>query len=56
MHQFPISNVFIKDAAGEQTNDEMGCPYYDSLKERLLSGVLLYQKRFDGSGAEAGMG
>ena len=42
--RIPISNVFIKDAAGEQTNDEMGCPYYDSLKERLLSGVLLYQK------------
>jgi hypothetical protein len=42
--RIPISNIFIRGPSGEQTPDEIGCPYYDSLKERLLSGVLLYQK------------
>ena len=42
--RIPISNIFIYDPTGRQTQDEIGCPYFDSLKERLLSGVLLYQK------------
>jgi hypothetical protein len=42
--RIPISNIFISNALGAQSSDEIGCPYYDSLKERLLSGVLLYQR------------
>jgi hypothetical protein len=42
--RIPISNIFIVGPSGKPTLDEIGCPYYDSLKERLLSGVLLYQK------------
>jgi len=42
--RIPISNIFITVPSNTPTREEISCPYYDSLKERLLSGVLLYQK------------
>lgn len=42
----PPQRVDINNLQSEKTNDLVGCPFYYSLKENLVSGVLLYEKIF----------
>jgi hypothetical protein len=44
LDRISIANLSILGADGNPTRDEIGCPFYDNLKERLLAGVLLYER------------
>lgn len=39
----PAANLFIQEPNGMPAAGELGCPYIDSLKERLHAGIMLYE-------------